>query len=71
MTVLEGSFAIANILSFFRISYLLPANEILGPLQISLGRMMKVSNSLQLVKSNPLCCVSVEAVVTCTAVRCI
>ncbi|CAG5116513.1 unnamed protein product, partial [Candidula unifasciata] len=41
MNVLEGTFAIANILSFFRISYLLPANEILGPLQISLGRMMK------------------------------
>lgn len=69
MTVLEGSFAIANILSFFRISYLLPANEILGPLQISLGRMMKVSNSLHSPNQTPLCCVSVEALVTCTAVR--
>ena len=39
----EGMFAIANILSFSRISYLLPANEYLGPLQISLGRMLKVS----------------------------
>lgn len=38
----EGMFAIANILSFSRISYLLPANEYLGPLQISLGRMLKV-----------------------------
>ncbi|PVD35107.1 hypothetical protein C0Q70_06388 [Pomacea canaliculata] len=37
----EGMFAIANILSFSRISYLLPANEYLGPLQISLGRMLK------------------------------
>ncbi|XP_050396877.2 short transient receptor potential channel 7 isoform X1 [Patella vulgata] len=36
----EGLFAIANILSFARISYLLPANESLGPLQISLGRML-------------------------------
>ncbi|KAI8790073.1 short transient receptor potential channel 3 [Biomphalaria glabrata] len=38
---LEGSFAVANILSVARIAYLLPANEILGPLQISLGRMLK------------------------------
>ncbi|KAK7505655.1 hypothetical protein BaRGS_00002926 [Batillaria attramentaria] len=37
----EGMFAMANILSFSRISYLLPANEYLGPLQISLGRMLK------------------------------
>ncbi|XP_076470184.1 short transient receptor potential channel 7-like [Babylonia areolata] len=37
----EGMFAISNILSFSRISYLLPANEYLGPLQISLGRMLK------------------------------
>ncbi|XP_063439378.1 short transient receptor potential channel 7-like [Mytilus trossulus] len=37
----EGLFAVANILSFSRISYLLPANEALGPLQISLGRMIK------------------------------
>ncbi|CAL1532325.1 unnamed protein product [Lymnaea stagnalis] len=44
INVLEGLFAIANIISFFRISYLLPANEILGPLQISLGRMIKVSH---------------------------
>ncbi|KAJ8302754.1 hypothetical protein KUTeg_019150 [Tegillarca granosa] len=36
----EGLFAIANIMSFSRISYLLPANEMLGPLQISLGRML-------------------------------
>ncbi|CAG5116077.1 unnamed protein product, partial [Candidula unifasciata] len=37
----EGLFAMANILSFSRIVYLLPANETLGPLQISLGRMVK------------------------------
>ncbi|XP_055955582.1 short transient receptor potential channel 7-like [Patella vulgata] len=36
----EGLFAFANILSFARISYLLPANESLGPLHISLGRML-------------------------------
>ncbi|KAH9515624.1 Short transient receptor putative channel 6 [Bulinus truncatus] len=36
----EGLFAMANILSFSRISYLLRANEILGPLQISLGKMI-------------------------------
>ncbi|CAL1532323.1 unnamed protein product [Lymnaea stagnalis] len=41
INLLEGSFAVANILSVSRISYLLPANEILGPLQISLGRMLK------------------------------
>ena len=40
----EGLFAIANILSFFRISYLLPANQNLGPLQICIGRMLKVNN---------------------------
>ncbi|CAL1530644.1 unnamed protein product, partial [Lymnaea stagnalis] len=36
----EGLFAMANILSFSRIAYLLRANETLGPLQISLGRMI-------------------------------
>ncbi|XP_048773231.1 short transient receptor potential channel 7-like isoform X2 [Ostrea edulis] len=36
----EALFAVANILSFSRISYLLPANEALGPLQITLGRMV-------------------------------
>ncbi|KAH9502966.1 Short transient receptor putative channel 6 [Bulinus truncatus] len=41
INLIEGTFAIANILSVGRISYLLPANEILGPLQISLGRMLK------------------------------
>uniref|UniRef100_A0A8W8K9B7 Transient receptor ion channel domain-containing protein n=1 Tax=Magallana gigas TaxID=29159 RepID=A0A8W8K9B7_MAGGI len=37
----EALFAVANILSFSRVSYLLPANEALGPLQITLGRMVK------------------------------
>ena len=48
----EGLFAVANILSFSRISYLLPANETLGPLQISLGNMIKVQNSSLSVKKN-------------------
>lgn len=48
INLLEGQFAMANILSFSRISYLLPANEILGPLQISLGRMLKVDKILKL-----------------------
>nr|VZI12684.1 unnamed protein product [Spirometra erinaceieuropaei] len=33
-------FALANVLSFARISYLMPAWELLGPLQISLARMV-------------------------------
>ncbi|WAR11309.1 TRPC3-like protein, partial [Mya arenaria] len=37
----EGLFAVANVLSFSRISYFLPVNAALGPLQISVGRMMK------------------------------
>ncbi|CAF1291792.1 unnamed protein product [Adineta steineri] len=40
INVAEGLFAIANILSFARICFLLPAFQHLGPLQISLGRMM-------------------------------
>jgi hypothetical protein len=42
INVAEGLFAIANILSFTRICFLLPAFQHLGPLQISLGRMMSV-----------------------------
>ncbi|XP_076449493.1 short transient receptor potential channel 7-like [Babylonia areolata] len=34
----EGLFAMANIVSFARIFHLLPANEMLGPMQISLRR---------------------------------
>lgn len=33
-------FAIANVISFARTTYLMPAFEVLGPLQISLGRMV-------------------------------
>ncbi|XP_021344426.1 short transient receptor potential channel 3-like, partial [Mizuhopecten yessoensis] len=33
-------FAIANVISFARTTYLMPAFEVLGPLQISLGRMI-------------------------------
>ncbi|RUS92006.1 hypothetical protein EGW08_000219, partial [Elysia chlorotica] len=40
INVAEGLFAMANILSFSRIAYILPANEFLGPMQISLGRMI-------------------------------
>ncbi|XP_076464223.1 short transient receptor potential channel 7-like [Babylonia areolata] len=36
----EGLFAVANIFSFSRIINILPANEALGPMQISLGRMI-------------------------------
>ncbi|XP_046361820.2 short transient receptor potential channel 3-like [Haliotis rufescens] len=37
--VMEAVFAVANIISFTRISYIFPADELLGPLQISLARM--------------------------------
>ncbi|XP_060692797.1 short transient receptor potential channel 7-like [Hemiscyllium ocellatum] len=37
----EGLYAIAIVLSFSRIAYILPANESFGPLQISLGRTVK------------------------------
>ncbi|KAJ3591267.1 hypothetical protein NHX12_009213 [Muraenolepis orangiensis] len=37
----EGLYAVAVVLSFSRIAYILPANESFGPLQISLGRTMK------------------------------
>jgi transient receptor potential cation channel subfamily C protein 4 len=43
VNVAEGLYAIANIFSFSRICFLLPAFQHLGPLQISLGRMMSVS----------------------------
>ena len=33
-------FAVANVLSIARTTYLMPAFEVLGPLQISLGRML-------------------------------
>ncbi|CAK9293712.1 unnamed protein product [Gordionus sp. m RMFG-2023] len=34
-------FSLANVMSFMRMAYFLPANEQVGPLQISLGRMME------------------------------
>ncbi|KAM9812927.1 short transient receptor potential channel 6 isoform 1-T3 [Syngnathus typhle] len=37
----EGLYAVAVVLSFCRIAYVLPANESFGPLQISLGRTVK------------------------------
>jgi len=36
----EALFALANLLSFSRICFLLPANQDLGPLQITLGQMI-------------------------------
>lgn len=39
----EGLFAVANVISFTKISYLLPANELSGPMQISLAKMLTVS----------------------------
>ena len=42
--ICEGAFAVANVLSFSRLFYYLAANEHLGPLQISLRRMILVSN---------------------------
>uniref|UniRef100_A0A7N8YQW2 Transient receptor potential cation channel, subfamily C, member 6a n=1 Tax=Mastacembelus armatus TaxID=205130 RepID=A0A7N8YQW2_9TELE len=39
--VSEGLYAIAVVVSFSRIAYILPANESFGPLQISLGRTVK------------------------------
>ncbi|XP_050397743.2 short transient receptor potential channel 7 isoform X2 [Patella vulgata] len=38
--VAEAAFAVANVISFTRVSYLLPANELFGPMQISLARMI-------------------------------
>ena len=36
-------FAVANVISFTRLSYVLPANELFGPMQISLAKMISVS----------------------------
>jgi len=38
----EGLFAIGNLFSFARLSFYLPANQQLGPLQITLGKMINV-----------------------------
>ncbi|XP_067652080.1 short transient receptor potential channel 7-like isoform X1 [Haliotis asinina] len=38
--VAEASFAVANVISFTRVSYVLPANELFGPMQISLAKMI-------------------------------
>ncbi|XP_061682618.1 short transient receptor potential channel 6 isoform X3 [Syngnathoides biaculeatus] len=37
----EGLYAIAVVMSFCRVAYVLPANESFGPLQITLGRTVK------------------------------
>ena len=54
VNVAEGLFAIANILSFSRICFLLPAFQHLGPLQISLGRMMSVSVRVRFISPSNL-----------------
>ena len=41
----EGFYAMANVLAFCRLFYLLAANDTLGPLQVSLRRMIVVSTS--------------------------
>lgn len=38
----EGLFAIANVFTFTRLCFYLPANEQLGPLEITLGKMINV-----------------------------
>jgi len=44
--VCEGLFAVGNILNFTRMFHLLAINEFLGPMLISLERMIKVSRKL-------------------------
>ncbi|XP_061733939.1 short transient receptor potential channel 6-like isoform X3 [Nerophis ophidion] len=39
--VSEGLYAVAVVLSFWRVAYVLPANQNFGPLQVSLGRTLK------------------------------
>ncbi len=46
MCICEGVFAVANVLSFSRLFYLLPANEKFGPLQVAILRMIIVSTIL-------------------------
>jgi len=43
--VCEGLFAVGNILNFTRLFHLLAISELLGPMLISLERMIKVSRS--------------------------
>ena len=43
----EGMFAVANVISFTRLSYVLPANELFGPMQISLAKMISVSRRVR------------------------
>jgi hypothetical protein len=43
----EGFFAFANFFSFVRICFLMPANQQLGPLQISLGKMISVQKNIR------------------------
>ena len=44
----------ANILSFSRIAYILPANESLGPMQISLSRMIDVGAKIKFLFSHSM-----------------
>ena len=53
MNICEGFFAIANVLSFSRLFYLLAANDRLGPLGVSIQRMILVSNTTSMPHVNP------------------
>ena len=41
--IAEAIFAVANVISFSRLSYILPAHELFGPMQISVAQMITVS----------------------------
>ena len=40
--IAEGLFAVANVISFTRFSSIFPANELFGPMQISVAQMITV-----------------------------
>ena len=53
--VCEGLFAVGNILNFTRMFHLLAINEHLGPMLISLERMIKVSRYVSLGAPSLIC----------------
>ncbi len=42
----EGLFAIANVLTFAKLCFYLPISQQLGPLQITLGKMINVNDKI-------------------------
>jgi hypothetical protein len=42
MIISEGLFSFGNVLAFFRLTYFMRINELLGPMQISLGKITSV-----------------------------